>query len=236
VRIYRGRRLSGLITECEAYLCDKNNVAEIGGIAVSGAGTVLDHCISHDNNQVKASGYRFDTSGTFSYNCIAYNNGRNGFNLTSGTTGFIFVNCDAYNNSTNGIELYSATRMTGNIKNCNFVKNGVYGIRSTGGTLKNGSIQNCGFGSGSMANGTGDLDTANLGSMLVSGSVTYGSGLTPWSNPDTGTFSITLPAAKAAGTGAFFQTTNTFPTLSYPDIGAAQSASTNGGFGATFAQ
>ncbi len=226
---------NNIISENEAYLCNKQNLTEISGISISGAGCIVDHCKSHDNTTARASGFRADAS-TFFYNCIAFNNGRNGFNITSGTTEYLLASCDSYNNSTNGIELASATRMTGKIKNSNFVKNGVYGIRSTGGTLRNGSIQNCGVGSGSMANGTGDFDTANLGSMNISGTVTYGSGLTPWSNPGAGSFSIILPAAKATGIGAFLETTNAIPTLSYPDIGAAQSASTNGGFAATFAQ
>lgn len=85
---------------------------------------------------------------------------------------------------------------------------------------------------------------ASLGGISVSGSVTYAADQTPWSDPGDGDFRITLTAAKAAGLGAFTETQAGYGdpnvTVGYPDMGAAQTASTNAaaasGGSYTFAQ
>ncbi len=107
------------------------------------------------------------------------------------------------------------------IENCNLVKNGGYGINLSTTGSKIGYILNCGFGSGTQVNTSGQ--TNSLGSVEVSGSVTYAANVTPWNAPTTGDFRIILPQAQYAGRGAFTQTdgTNT-GTVAYPDIGAAQ--------------
>ncbi len=63
---------------------------------------------------------------------------------------------------------------------------------------------------------------------MESGSITYAADVTPWVDPANGDFRITLAAAKSAGRGSFTQTQSSYTgTIGYPDIGAAQSASTN---------
>lgn len=224
------------MSECEAYLCNKANNDPGAGFNSSSGRSLFERCISHGNNStVKADGFYISADGGALINCISESNGRNGLNVAAQTS-LRCINCDFYNNATNGISL-GAANISVLIKNCNFVKNGVYGILQVAGNVFfGGEIENCGFGSGSEANGLGDINSPVIGINVI-GSLSYASGVTPWTAPATGNFTITLPAAKSAGRGAFTETKASYSgTVSYPDIGAAQSASTNSGAAYTFSQ
>lgn len=230
----------GTVYECEVYACNLNNAAATAAFVVGGDRSAAIRCISHDNVGANSIGFSVQGCST-SYGCIAYNNGSDGFNASSQAVASKLINCDAYSNGGSGINLATAAAASFVIENCNLVKNTAYGIASAA-QPRVGSIYNCGFGSGTAANGTADIQTANTGGIDIQGSVTYAANLTPWVDPDNGNFSINLTASKSAGRGRFTQTTVNSPTntVSFPDIGAAQSASTNAAAGGasacTFAQ
>ncbi len=136
--------------------------------------------------------------------------------------------CDFYNNGFFGIDTTSTGGVVVEIENCNFIKNGTFGILSDAGSnLRHGYIRNCAFGSGTQTNSSGGID-ARLTGVLESGSITYAADVTPWVDPANGDFRINLTAAKSVGAGSFTETASSYAgTIGYPDIGAAQSASTN---------
>lgn len=85
-----------------------------------------------------------------------------------------------------------------------------------------------------MVNASGT--TNNTGKMQVFGSVTYASGVTPWSAPSTGDFRITLAAARNAGRGAFTETASGYAgAIGYPDIGSNQHLDSGGSTGGSYA-
>lgn len=220
--------------EDEAYLCNQANAASSAGFTTGGSGNMFERCISHDNSGSNASGYQWG-GGNYLYFCIADSNGGNGVTFSSGSTGgSIIYGSDFYNNG-NGISLGQTAVQAITIENCNFIKQSGSGI--TGASApRGGYIINCGFGTGSQANNTADVGPLVAGLNVIN-SISYASGVTPWVDPANGDFRINLTAAKAAGRGAFTETQAAYAgTVGFPDVGAAQSASTNGGFGATFAQ
>lgn len=225
-----------LLNECEAY---GNNLANAGGLSgFTLNGCQATRCISHDNAGVNTSGFGISGWATC-YRCIADTNGKNGFTVAS-ASGAYLVCCDSYNNTTAGMDW---TGSTGPIlvENCNFVKNGSFGINSTGTALRNGFIMNCGFGSGTQANGVdmGVNVLSGASEVYTNSNFSYAANVTPWVDPANGDFRINLTAAKAVGRGAFTETQASYAgTVGYPDIGAAQSASTNssGGGSWTFSQ
>ncbi len=223
---------TGSADECEAFSCNTGSLANHGAFRSASSGATFRNCIARDNTQGTSS-HGFQASAASSFiNCIAVNNGGCGFNLTS--SGILLAQCDTCSNTLSGFD-FSTANATADIINCNFIGNTRMGITNSGNGRPIGVILNCGFGTGTTTNGTGDIAATVLSSMTVSNSVSYASGATPWVAPATYNFSINLPAAKAVGRGNFLQTSGS-GTVAYPDIGAAQSASTNGGFGATFAQ
>jgi hypothetical protein len=93
-------------------------------------------------------------------------------------------------------------------------------------TSTSGFIYNVGYGSGTQANGSADA----IANLTQSGTVTYASGVTPWSAPTTGDFRINLAAANWAGRASFTESDGSVSgTVGYPDIGAAQSKTGPGG-------
>jgi hypothetical protein len=210
------------LVECEAYLCNQNNTSSHGGYIIGGGGAIfLIRCFSHDMVGSFNNGFVV-TGQAMLVNCIADTCGLAGFTLAT-TSGASLIGCDSYNNTGSGIDITSATVTSVTIQNCNLIKNGGWGINSSGGTSRNGLIMNCGFGVGTQVNVSGDIATTLIGAMLVSGSVSYPTGLTPWVDPANGDFGINLPRARAAGRGTFTQTQAAYAgTVAYPDIGAGQ--------------
>lgn len=218
-----------LAVECEAYNCNKANVAGKAGFDWGTLGYGI-RCLSYSNSTAAGIGFQTEAASILLH-CIAYGNGAQGFRVAANSAQ-VFVGCDAWNNGGDGLFLLVGADGTSTyIENCNFLKNGGYGISSAN-FSKNGSIINCGFGSGTQANTSGTV-TNNTYGLPVLNSITYASGATPWVDPANGNFNINLAAAINAGRGTFMQTfTN---TAGYPDLGAAQatnavssSASTSG--------
>lgn len=227
--VFSGMRGSGIAftgagntgVALEAFGCNKSNSAGFAGIAsTSAGGATLIRCISHDNTGSNALGFNVTNTATL-VDCIADSNGADGFNISS-IVNIMMLNCDAYLNGGDGIDLSGASAMTAYIENCNLIQNTGWGITSSGSSIRSGAIRNCGFGSGTAANGSGDINT-NTGGISITGTVTYGSNLTPWNAPSTGDFRIVLAAAKGTGLGTFTETAASYTgTIAYPDIGAAQ--------------
>lgn len=216
---------SGTISECEAYSCNQSNSSAKAGFYLSAATAI--RCISHDNSGSNTDGFIGD-SGTIVYiRCISDTNGRRGFSCAFNGVIATLFGCDSYNNGSHGIVISeaSSTRSVYNVENCNLVKNGGYGIQgSVGGTIgHSGRIRNNAYGAGTQANALGATNFPASNPSEVA-PVTYASGVTPWTDPASGDFRISLAAAKAAGRGSFTQTQASYGgTVGYPDIGAAQS-------------
>ena len=215
--------------ECEAYACNQSNTLGLGGFGCSTG--VIERCIAHDNTGSNNSGFVAPAGGpspTFLH-CIADTNGRDGFAIDTTVGSVVMVNCDAYNNGRDGVRNNSAGNSLVRIVSCNFTKNAGWGINiSSIVKTANTSIDTCGFGTGSEANTSGTI-TGTLYAD-VSGTVTYASNATPYTDPANGDFRISLAAAKGAGRGAFTQTQSGYAgTIGYPDIGAADAAASGGG-------
>lgn len=227
---------ASIIEECVAYACNKNNTVNRAGFSLSGGMPV--RSVSYSNTTANASGFIF-ASTVVALNCVAAFNGRSGFNLNlsaGNVANLIF--CDSYSNSAHGLE-FAGTAPTSTliVENCNFVHNLIAGITNVGNVIHSGYIRNNGFGTGSMTNYGGNVWP--ISGVVTNNNIEYASGVTPWNAPDSGDFRITLSAAKAAGRGAFLTVGSWTGTVAYPDIGAAQSASTNAaasGRSYTFAQ
>lgn len=221
------------VIECEAYACNKSNTSGLCGISLGTSASFAISCIAHDNSGNLTDGFTSSTGalGAVFINCIADTNGRHGFSVFGGSSNQVmFLQCDSYNNVADGLSILNTT-LTSNvtIRNSNFIKNGGWGINTAITTARlTGAIDNCGFGSGSQVNTSGQ--TNNIDAIVVNGSVTYASGVTPWVDPANGDFRINLAAAKGAGRGAFTETAGSYAgTIGYPDIGAAQHKDAAGG-------
>jgi hypothetical protein len=213
--------------ECEAYDFNKSNTSNLAGIDLAGGGATIANCTIRDSSGSNCNGIRIGVGlAPFSvYNCIIHNLGGSGIliGVVTNVRDAVIMNNNFYNNTGDAINITSTTSAV-HILNNNFVKNTGKGINNT--TLANGVVFNNGYGSGTQANAA-DV----TGQMMVSGAVTYASGVTPWNSPTTGDFRISLAAANFAGRGAFTQTDATFgsATVGYPDIGAVQSLTGPGG-------
>ena len=216
--VFFGMRGSGFagatsetLHECEAYGNNLSNTAGKGGFVTSSCF----NCISHDNTGSNTAGFVAAANGQRNVfvGCIADTNGSVGFS-DGGLRGVAIINCDAYNNTGSGISITGSTAV---VHNCNLIKNGGWGIASTAAQY---IAVNCGIGSGTQANASGSFQL----DQLVSGTVTYASNVTPWTDPANGDFRISLAAAQGTGRGSFTQTAASYAgTVGYPDIGAAQS-------------
>lgn len=214
------------VVECEAYNNNRNNTSGLAGFSTSGIAQFL-RCVSHDNTGSNTSGFLASAGNTSFVNCIADTNGQYGFSNTStSVNGVISIqNCDIYNNGSDGINIASGNVNFTWIENTNLIKNTGAGINNAS-TTASGYVYNCGYGSGTQANGSADT----INNLTQTGSVTYGSNLTPWVDPANGDFRINLPAANFAGRAAFTETAASYAgTAGYPDIGAAQSLTGGGG-------
>lgn len=224
----------GLAEECEAYNCNQNNSGGGAGFQSGSPGVTFVRCISHDNTTAASDGFNLG-SGAICINCIADSNGKEGFNLNASGCAY-FIQCDSFANGDDGIDFQASTAQEVWIENCNLIANGGFGINSSGSsTLRMGHIINCAFGSGVVTNIGGNI--APIQGVYQSGNFVYSGGVMPWVDPANGDFRINLRAAKSAGYGNFLQTQASYSgTVGYPDIGAAQSPSTNTPGSWTFSQ
>lgn len=207
------------ILECESY---SNNVSNgtLAGFS-SSIQCAFIRCISHDNTGSSNSGFRITATTQITFReCIIDSNGLHGISISSANIVCNVLNCDIYNNGANGINVGATSTATLIIENTNFIKNVGYGVERTNGRLS-GLITNCGFGSGTMANGSGKLNSTQ--ELVELNTVDYAADITPWNDPDNGDFDISLNAAKDTGRGSFTQTQAGYSgTVGYNDIGAAK--------------
>lgn len=210
--------------ECEAYSCNKNNSAGHGGFLISSVPYQFERNNSHDNTLANGDGFNIGVAGVRLVRCIADSNGRNG--IISSTASLYLEQCDLFGNVLTGVDMSAATVGSFVAENCNFFTNGI-GISSSGSTLRNGLIVNCAFGTGTKTNTNGSF--SGTGSIYEIGSILYPTDLTPWVDPINGDFRISSTATtRAAGRGNFTESQASYSgAVGYPDIGAAQSASTN---------
>lgn len=215
------------VIQCEAYLTNKSNTADLAGFTGAGLAAFI-RCISHDNAGSNANGFRMSGGNQiFLTGCISDTNGGRGLKL-DGAGSITVDSCDFYNNTSDGIFSSTITNLV--VQNSNFVKNGGWGLLFTAATNRTGFIMNCGFGSGTQANTNGTISLP--GGIVETGSVTYASNLTPWTDPDNGDFRINLAAAKGTGSGGYTQTQGGYAgTVAFPDIGAGQASSSASGGG-----
>lgn len=224
---YSGFSISGAVQleECEVYGCNAANAANEGGLRNAGAGSRFIRCYLHDNTGANASGVVNTVDGLY-VNCIFESNGKDGI-TSSATTGVGFYGCDFYNNTSSGIDLTAGSGAYLYMENCNFIKNGTYGINSSGSALRNGEVLSCWWGTGTSTNSSGNI--ATLGGIFVDNINLYATDVLPWTDAPNGDFRINLTAAKSVGRGVFTQAAINSPTntVAFPDVGAAQSPSTN---------
>ncbi len=220
-----------ILVECEVYNANTSNTAATGAFTATASGVYV-RCISHDNSGTGSSGFKVSGSGATValIDCISSGNIANGALITAAAG--VYYSGDLYSNTGAGMEGQADGQLL-YIENCNILKSTTFGITNNG-VLRNGATVNLGFGSGSEGNNGGDLVVP--GGINQVNNFSYAAGATPWVNGGFGDFRIILPAAKAVGRGSFTDTELSAGTVGFPDVGAAQSASTNGGFGATFAQ
>ena len=220
----------GWAAECEAYACNASNSGGLGAFLITST-YLLTRCVAHDNAGGNNVGFTYSSTPRF-VECIADTNGSHGFYCSSGSGAATLLGCDSYNNGGDGVLITSGFNCC-YVENCNLVKNSGYGVNFSSATDNHGLVRNCGFGSGTQANASGQ--TNNLGAVVVAGSVTYASGVTPWADPANGDFRVALAAAKAAGRGAYTQTQGGYAgTVGYPDIGAAQHQDSGGAGGRAY--
>jgi hypothetical protein len=166
--------------------------------------------------------------GASATDCISHGNGKSGIETLTNSWCAI-INCDSYNNSGDGLRVEPASNTPPHwIENTNVVKNGGWGINYL--AVAHGVVRNLGIGAGTQVNTSGAKSIGVTNGVDDSGTVTYASDVTPWTDPVNGDFRISLAAAKAAGRGSFTQTAASYAgTVGYPDIGAAQSQASGGG-------
>lgn len=230
----RNNSSDNVFLECEQYNGNKSGSASYGGV-YQGSTAVFIRCFIHDNSgSVNAHGLWGAGAGASLINCIFDSNAGCGVSI-SGATALYLLGCEFYNNAVSGVDMTSTSSTLLFAQNCNFIKNGVYGLDSSGSYLRSGIIANCGFGSGTMTNVSGSLGpniSDPRSGVVQNGNITYTADAIPWADAPNGDFRITLTAAKAAGRGAFTETAASYAgTIAYPDIGAAQTASTNAAAG-----
>lgn len=225
--VFHDIRRSGIQTtvivayiECEAYACNKSNSSAQCGIGLNLSGSVAIRCISHDNTAgSNAHGWQID-GGVVNYRGISESNTGNGSFSTGDVTQTQYA-CEYYNNTLSGMLLTNNGDMVMTLQNCNFLKNGRYGIENGSTFAYNGTRYNCGFGTGTQANVLSDVE--DMQGIDSSGNISYVPDVTPWRDPGSGDFRITLPAAQGHGRGGFTQTAAGYSgSVSYPNTGAAQ--------------
>lgn len=220
VGIGGGGQPGNVFLECETYACNKGGGnAPSGGFSITSG--VMISCYSHDHTAGNTNGFVVSNGGT-AIGCIADTCASDGFRAGNSSNATL-INCEAYNCTGDGADTNASagSRFIG--INSNFIKNAYQA--NLGSSTYLSRFFNCGIGSGTMANTSGQYNGV---AYEETGTVTYGSNLTPWVDPGNGDFRIVLPAAMGAGRGTFTQYDSnlTAPnTVAYPDIGAARASS-----------
>ncbi len=218
-----------IFLECEFYGNNTSNTTS-GIINNGNQGNVyLNNCYIHDNLGTLSNGVNFVGSAggsAFIQNSIFAHNGGSGIKFGTQNFTVVIMNNDFYNNGGDGINFSLASNI---VQNNNFVKNGGRGINITVSNVS-GWLYNNGYGSGTQANGGGDI----IGDYIKINSILYAPDVTPWNAPDTGDFRIVLPSAIGTGRGFFLETDGVNSgTIGFPDMGAAQSTGGPGGLSGT---
>jgi hypothetical protein len=212
-----------VLSECEFTTWNQSNSSNRYAVAnFSGGNLVLHRCYLHNSSgNANRHGVQCAQALILSH-CIFDTIGGIGVNISGNENNIVILSCDFYNCGSDAIRNSSTTNINGRsiiIQNCNFVKNNGYAYNGSGTQNVAGFMYNSGFGAGTQANSSGN--TTGLKGIQEIGSVSYASNVTPWNDPTTNDFTITLSTAKAAGRGAFG--TGLSNTVAYPDIGAVQS-------------
>lgn len=231
------------LAECTAFGNGLGNTANDAGFSISsGVNVKMLRCLSYSNTPANVAGF-FIGDGTL-MDCISAFNGTNGFTILSGSGQTYLGGCGGWSNAGSGLQLRGTINTTiGSVfvENVNFLKNAQFGIDCQASiSNRTGIIRYVGLGSGTAANALGGF---NIGSTL-SGAidiqtntfVTYASGATPWSNPDTGDFRIANVTAWGTGRGNYLQTGAFTNTVSYVDLGGAQHLGVTNATSSVFAQ
>lgn len=216
---------------CEAYNCNQSNTSNQGAFSFASAGSSLERCIAHSNrNGTNGNGFIIDTSLNFIM-CLAVNNQAAGV-ISNADTNQNFYFSDFCFNDGDGFRYNGGSQvMQSSFTGCNFIGNGGYGLRfrSFGHV---GILTNCGFGSGTMANGLGDIYSVEPWAVKETGTIIYTANTTPYRDYVNGDFSIISAESKGQGSGAFLMTKSGYSgTVGYPDVGAAASQPTSAGGG-----
>lgn len=225
-----------MVDECEVYAFNKSNTAGQAGIDSSGGILSGNYIHSAPGSNVVGIRTAAGTSAFLITNNVIFGMGKDGISISSSNANslmdYIISNNDLYNNGGAGIKVEN---LNGNyyliIQNNNFIKNGTYAFDGgTSATRLDGFMYNNGYGSGTQANTLGNYNA--FGTLILDDSfgtnsrVIYPSGVTPYSDPANGNFSLVNTSTHAgynAGRGAYTQTDGSNSnTVGYPDIGAAQ--------------
>lgn len=221
-----------IIIECEVYDSNKANVVGNAGIELSQNSYAI-NCFVHDNTTSNTPGIICTSSGCCIINSIIARNGFHGILMNSGqnlSPPQVVLHTELYKNGTEGGIHFAdtTTSCSAIIRNCNFVENSGYGLDTdltTGRMI--GLMDNCGFG------GEFNMAINNTDCLFINNLINYGSA-SPYDNPSQRGFNLVLPASIGTGRGLFTQTASVVDpsTVSYPDVGAAQSLpSTDEGIG-----
>lgn len=220
---FQGSGLNGssavTLVECEFYLCNKSNTANLGGISVTGA-VCMRRTIFHDNTGTNNQGaYVNGSSSAQISHCIFDSNGTSAGLRLGASANAIVENSDFYNNVGPGILIGGGFNY---VDNCNFFKNGTYGISGSSGHVQ---VYNSTYGSGTQANGSG---TISMASYDEGSPTTYASGGLPWIDAPNGDF---RNSASTAGRGSFLQTQSGYAGTTFNDtVGAATVATTSNNY------
>lgn len=223
-----------VLIECEAFGNCTSNSASGAGFQCS-FGTFV-RCISHDNTGSNSAGFAVTASaGLVScFDCIADTNGGNGFLCNPNST-MCLVNCSAYNNAGDAFRNDGAGGTNYGsmyVENSIATRSGQFGHRyGLFGSLI-GVINSTAYGSGTEANTSGQTSIAAAAGVIETGAVTLASNISPFTDAPNGDFRKAVAAVRNTGRGSWVQTAPSYSgTVSYPDIGAAQSQGGSGGSG-----
>jgi len=217
---------------CEVYNGNQSNTVNQGGYSFATAGSSLERCVAHSmRNGTNGNGFILDTSLNF-IRCLSVNNQGHGV-ISNGDTNQNFYDSDFSFNTKSGFNFAGGSQvMQSSFSNCNFIGNGEYGIvfRPQG---HSGVLLNCGFGSGSMANGSGNISSSEPWAVDEINTITYAPDTTPYRDYLNGDYSLVSSQSINQGAGEFLMTKSGYGgTVGYPDVGAGQHLESASGGGA----
>lgn len=212
--------------ECEFHNSNKDDANQFSGVIILEESSFR-RCFFHTStNGTDSSGILIKSDSTepvIIEDSIIADNTSHGIEITGSHISLVVKNCDIVNSGESGVHMGSLTR-DGNsrvhFENVNFINSAEWGIFHDEVGLGYPHLVNCGF-FGNLNNHT------NLNASLITGSITYSS--SPYVDLDNGDFRLNSTAnagalARNAGRGSFLQDANVYSgtTISYPDVGAAQ--------------